>query len=90
MKLCSPGASSAARADSASFLRPVNVLPTSASTHGIVDVFRIAEATTAQGLPGFDNGANLQSSHGSLTAPSLKKLELRSGDQLLLQVVTAQ
>lgn len=47
-------------------------------------------STTAHGLYGFDNGAGLRSSDGSLTVTSPRKLVLRTGDQMLLEVLAAQ
>lgn len=46
-------------------------------------------STTAGGLYGFDHRARLQTSPGSFTVTSPGNLPLRSGDQMLLEVVAA-
>ena len=47
-------------------------------------------STTVHGLYGFGEGASLQSVDGGLTVSSPGKLVLRSGDQMLLEVLAAQ
>jgi hypothetical protein len=44
-------------------------------------------STTARGLYGFDEGAALHSSAGNITVTSPRKLVIRNGDNLLLQVL---
>ncbi len=46
-------------------------------------------STTAHGLYGFDTQAVLRSSHGSLTVTAPGNLVLRTGDQMLLEVIIA-